>query len=41
MEEYQELKKAENRAYRANESTIKRSLDKNELSKDDDKDLSM
>ncbi len=41
MEDYQELKRAENRAYRANESTVKPSLDKKELSKDDNNDLSM
>lgn len=34
-EAYQDLKKAENRAYRANESSIKQSSDKKELSRDD------
>lgn len=39
-EAYQELKRAENRAYRANESTIKHQSDK-KLSRDDDNDFSM
>lgn len=38
--EYEELKRAENRAYRANESTIKHQSDK-KLSRDDDNDFSM
>lgn len=39
-EAYRELKRAENRAYRANESTIKHESDK-KLSRDDDNDFSM
>lgn len=39
-EAYQDLKRAENRAYRANESTIKHQSDK-KLSRDDDNDFSM
>ncbi|WOE33440.1 MULTISPECIES: MobV family relaxase [unclassified Acinetobacter] len=40
-EAYQDIKRAENRAYRANESTIEKSSDKKELSRDSNNDLSM